>query len=209
MKQILKLFTSSAGIILFITLYISIIPIEVTARFTHMTVNPHEITSQDLEFTLKRVDSDGDGIVNYYDNCPAAYNPSQIDIDNNGDGDACDLTPYPYLYASLVGLIIIISLLIVLLFIFSSSGIMNLKKEFLKKKRWLWALVIALMFPYFNTLLSPWPLITLFLTGWKDGIYSFLMPTLPLITHIFLFYIVLTLCSLFIQKIKQNDHGQM
>lgn len=207
MKQILKLFTSSAGIILFITLYISIIPIEAAARFAVM--QQEELTIENAVDMTKSVDFDGDGLSNYDDNCPAVYNPSQIDIDNNGDGDACDPTPYPYLYASFIGLIIIIPLLIILLFTFSSSGIANLKREFLNKKRWLWASVIALMFPYFNTLLSPWPLIALFLTGWKDGIYSFLMPMLPLITHIFLFYIVLTSCSLFIRKIKQNNHGQM
>ncbi|MCP5015480.1 MAG: hypothetical protein GY938_09375 [Ketobacter sp.] len=36
-------------------------------------------------------DSDGDGIVDLNDNCPADYNPEQIDSDDDGDGDVCDV----------------------------------------------------------------------------------------------------------------------
>lgn len=35
-------------------------------------------------------DYDGDGILNEADNCPATYNPDQIDINLNGVGDICD-----------------------------------------------------------------------------------------------------------------------
>ena len=35
-------------------------------------------------------DFDGDGVVDGGDNCPYIANPSQIDHDNNGQGDACD-----------------------------------------------------------------------------------------------------------------------
>ncbi|CAN96563.1 hypothetical protein predicted by Glimmer/Critica [Sorangium cellulosum So ce56] len=35
-------------------------------------------------------DSDGDGVVDDDDNCPAAANPSQVDADADGHGDACD-----------------------------------------------------------------------------------------------------------------------
>jgi hypothetical protein len=35
-------------------------------------------------------DSDGDGVVDTQDNCPAVPNPSQLDIDADGEGDACD-----------------------------------------------------------------------------------------------------------------------
>lgn len=35
-------------------------------------------------------DSDTDGIEDTLDNCPSAYNPSQVDLDRDGTGDACD-----------------------------------------------------------------------------------------------------------------------
>ena len=36
------------------------------------------------------LDSDGDGIADAYDNCPAISNPDQKDFDGDGIGDACD-----------------------------------------------------------------------------------------------------------------------
>ncbi len=38
-------------------------------------------------------DRDGDGIPDVSDNCPTVANPSQIDTDGDGIGDACDPTP--------------------------------------------------------------------------------------------------------------------
>ena len=35
-------------------------------------------------------DPDGDGLTYLYDNCPNAYNPDQIDSDDDGFGNACD-----------------------------------------------------------------------------------------------------------------------
>ncbi len=35
-------------------------------------------------------DSDGDGVPDELDNCPAVYNPDQVDTDLDGFGDACD-----------------------------------------------------------------------------------------------------------------------
>jgi hypothetical protein len=36
-------------------------------------------------------DDDGDGMLDFRDNCPAVYNPVQVDSDGDGMGDACDL----------------------------------------------------------------------------------------------------------------------
>lgn len=36
------------------------------------------------------MDSDGDGVVNDADNCPAVHNPGQQNSDGDGQGDACD-----------------------------------------------------------------------------------------------------------------------
>ena len=37
------------------------------------------------------VDLDGDGVDDIIDNCPNVINPSQLDTDLDGSGDACDL----------------------------------------------------------------------------------------------------------------------
>jgi hypothetical protein len=37
------------------------------------------------------VDTDGDGILDADDNCPATYNPNQLDTDHDGIGDVCDM----------------------------------------------------------------------------------------------------------------------
>ncbi len=43
-------------------------------------------------FTCPRAenDTDGDGVDDLYDNCPAFRNPSQVDTDGDGTGDTCD-----------------------------------------------------------------------------------------------------------------------
>ncbi|MBN2106582.1 MAG: thrombospondin type 3 repeat-containing protein, partial [Deltaproteobacteria bacterium] len=38
-------------------------------------------------------DSDGDGIDDLIDNCPALANPLQLDADDDGIGDLCDTAP--------------------------------------------------------------------------------------------------------------------
>jgi sugar lactone lactonase YvrE len=39
-------------------------------------------------------DLDGDGIADFYDNCPVMPNPLQVDADGDGIGDACDNCPF-------------------------------------------------------------------------------------------------------------------
>jgi hypothetical protein len=40
---------------------------------------------------LDACDGDGDGVLDQADNCPATYNPEQVDLDGDGMGDVCDL----------------------------------------------------------------------------------------------------------------------
>jgi hypothetical protein len=48
-------------------------------------------------FTLQKIsagtitDTDGDGINNASDNCPNNANADQLDLDNDGQGDTCDI----------------------------------------------------------------------------------------------------------------------
>ncbi len=45
--------------------------------------------------TVDCIDTDGDGLNDDLDNCPAIYNPRQTDSDHDGIGDVCDnLCPY-------------------------------------------------------------------------------------------------------------------
>lgn len=37
------------------------------------------------------VDTDGDGVLDLNDNCPADFNPDQLDSDDDGQGDVCDV----------------------------------------------------------------------------------------------------------------------
>lgn len=46
-------------------------------------------------------DSDGDGIYNTFDNCPANWNPNQEDCDNDGLGDICDSVDGDYVPSSI------------------------------------------------------------------------------------------------------------
>lgn len=48
-----------------------------------------ELTAAQVSAVMKEVDSDKDGFMNFYDNCPGTYNPDQADTGNTGIGNAC------------------------------------------------------------------------------------------------------------------------
>ena len=51
--------------------------------------DPHgAFDKRTFSFTL--IDTDGDGVADYRDNCPTVANPNQSDIDHDGIGDVCD-----------------------------------------------------------------------------------------------------------------------
>ena len=57
------------------------------------TANGGVDTSADQTFTITVTSVDLDGVPSGVDNCPSAFNPLQIDTDNDGQGDECDPTP--------------------------------------------------------------------------------------------------------------------
>ena len=46
------------------------------------------------EYYPDQTDSDGDGLIDFCDNCPQEQNPTQLDSDGDGFGDACDNCPF-------------------------------------------------------------------------------------------------------------------
>jgi hypothetical protein len=45
---------------------------------------------------LSLADKDGDGLLDFKDNCPLEFNPSQLDTDADRVGDVCDVCPEDY-----------------------------------------------------------------------------------------------------------------
>lgn len=64
-----------------------------------VTYYPGQITGRvlmwylDGTFIVVSTNPDGDGLDDCIDNCPAAFNPDQLDSDFDGVGDACDQCP--------------------------------------------------------------------------------------------------------------------
>jgi hypothetical protein len=55
------------------------------------TVSRHwDPTYEEVLAAAALIDSDGDGISNADDNCRGTFNPSQVNLDGDGTGDACD-----------------------------------------------------------------------------------------------------------------------
>ena len=62
--------------------------IRVRVRQDNSGADYEDISNANL--TIGQPDTDGDGVVDTEDNCPAVFNPSQEDIDGDGIGDSCD-----------------------------------------------------------------------------------------------------------------------
>ena len=54
--------------------------------------DPSAGLAEDSPCSSESRDSDGDGVLNGEDNCPAIVNPAQLDVDQNDVGDLCDRT---------------------------------------------------------------------------------------------------------------------
>lgn len=62
------------------------------AGWTHHAATPGALNSTQTNAALivSLLDTDHDGVPDHSDNCPDTYNPTQVDTDNDGIGDACD-----------------------------------------------------------------------------------------------------------------------
>ena len=61
-------------------------------KFIVIPPKPKNSKMSDDEYVLKKMDSDCDGIFDYYDNCRLVWNPKQKDRNKNGFGDVCEPT---------------------------------------------------------------------------------------------------------------------
>jgi Tol biopolymer transport system component len=75
----------------FNTLY-SLILVNADGTGTPTAIIPNAIAPDWTPAPSTPLDSDGDGVPDFRDNCPTTPNPDQADRDGNGVGDACDVT---------------------------------------------------------------------------------------------------------------------
>lgn len=54
------------------------------------TNSPKVSSTESYQFMGSGVDTDNDGVPDDQDNCPTVWNPTQVDTDGDGKGDACD-----------------------------------------------------------------------------------------------------------------------
>lgn len=67
---------------------VGLVALSSRVRFDDVTISGPEVV--DCNETLQGEDSDGDGVINFCDNCPTRGNPRQLDTDGDGTGDFCD-----------------------------------------------------------------------------------------------------------------------
>jgi DNA-binding beta-propeller fold protein YncE len=60
------------------------------AGFCFLPGSPDDVNGNYIPDACEAGDLDGDAVVDYADNCPGEYNPTQLDSDGDGAGDACD-----------------------------------------------------------------------------------------------------------------------
>lgn len=62
-----------------------------TAVTQNLTLAPDEVKSIEIALAVDTADSDQDGVIDSLDNCPITTNAGQEDLDEDRQGDACDV----------------------------------------------------------------------------------------------------------------------